>query len=107
MRIQEFRDARLLIHENHQIYDWSSSDERQILSVLDGRALHGPRMSFNSKTRRACCYRLAFAVWSCLVGSLMWVTPASASYLRQSAVDSISRSYQIPITNPEDGVTVP
>lgn len=39
--------------------------------------------------------------------SMMWVTPASASYLKQSAVDSIARSYRIPITNPVDGVTVP
>lgn len=107
MRIQEFRDARLLIHENHQIYDWSSTDERQIPFGLDGRALHGPRMSFNSNTRRARCYWLAFAVWSCLVLSLMWISPAGASYARQSAVDSIARSFRIPITNPQDAVTIP
>src|SRR5664280_934484 len=107
MRIQEFRDARLLIHENHQIYDWSSTADGQICSVLDGRALRGPRISFDSKTRRTRCYWLAFAVWSCLVSSLMWTSPASASFAKQSAVDQVAGRYRIVITNPLDGESLP
>lgn len=52
-------------------------------------------------------YRAVFALWCCLVLSIGWVTPASASYLRQSAVDAIAQSYRIPITNPANGVTIP
>jgi DNA-binding SARP family transcriptional activator len=39
--------------------------------------------------------------------SIGWATPANASYMKQSAVDTISQNYRIPITNPEDGTTVP
>jgi DNA-binding SARP family transcriptional activator len=39
--------------------------------------------------------------------SLIWTSPAGANYLKQSAVDAIARSYRIPITNPENGVTIP
>lgn len=50
---------------------------------------------------------MAFAVWSCLVLSLMWPTPASASFVKESAVDSIEQSYRLPITSSEDGLTMP
>ncbi len=38
--------------------------------------------------------------------SFAWVTPAGASFEKQSAVDSIEQSYRIPITNPQDGLTI-
>lgn len=38
--------------------------------------------------------------------SLAWETPAGASYVEQSAVDTPSQSYQIPITNSKDGTTL-
>jgi hypothetical protein len=45
-------------------------------------------------------------VWFGLVMSFAWETPAGASYVEQSVVDTPSQSYQIPITNSEDGTTL-
>ena len=39
--------------------------------------------------------------------SFAWVTPASASFVKESAVDPIEQSYRIPITNPQDGMIMP
>jgi DNA-binding SARP family transcriptional activator len=39
--------------------------------------------------------------------SFAWVTPADASSRNESAVDSIEQSYRIPITNPQDRITLP
>src|SRR5665213_87930 len=108
MRIQEFRDAYLLIHENHQVHDWSNSDDRQIPSVLDGRRFFGPRKtSLCSKKWRNRYYWIAFALWFFLVLSLLWVTPAGASYGQRSAVDEIARNYRIPVTSAQYGLTLP
>jgi hypothetical protein len=108
MRIQEFRDTFLLIHENHQVHDWSNSDDCQIPSVLDGMAFFGPRKtSPRSKERRTRCYWTAFAVWFFLVLSLLWVTSAGASYVERSAVDAIARTYRLPITDAQNGTTLP
>jgi DNA-binding SARP family transcriptional activator len=108
MRIQEFRDAYLLIHENHRSYDWSRTDRQIIPSVLDARTLRGSRKSAScAKVRRGRRYWIAFAVWLFVILSLAWATPAGASNEKQSAIDAINRDYRILITNPEDGTTVP
>jgi len=39
--------------------------------------------------------------------SFAWTTPAGASYLKQSAVDTLGQSYRIAVTNPADGTTLP
>jgi DNA-binding SARP family transcriptional activator len=52
-------------------------------------------------------HRAAFVVWTCLVMSCAWVTPAGASTVKESAVDSIEQNYRIPIANPQDGTTIP
>jgi len=39
--------------------------------------------------------------------SFAWTTPAGASYLKKSAVDTLGQSYRIPVTNPADGTTFP
>jgi len=39
--------------------------------------------------------------------SLAWATPAGASYVRSSGIDSVAQSHQIPVTNPADGTTLP
>jgi len=39
--------------------------------------------------------------------SFAWTTPAGASYLQQSAIDTLGQSYRIPVTNPVDETTLP
>ena len=68
-------------------------------AAMESHLANGSRVS-----RR---YRAAFVVWCCLVMSVAWVTPAGASFAKETAVDSIEQSYRIPITNPEDGTTMP
>lgn len=104
MRYQEVRDARLVIQENHSIQEWKRiqlelDSTHDVESVAQSSSEREGRLSFR--------YRVVFALWCCLVLSIGWVTPASASYLRQSAVDAIAQSYRIPITNPGNGVTIP
>ena len=104
MRYQELRDARLVIQENHSIQEW------QRVQAESDAARDGGTAKDNSPTylsRRSLRYRIAFAIWFCFVISFAWVTPASASYAKQSAVDTINQNFRIPITNPQDGATSP
>ena len=107
MRFQELRDARLVIHENHSIYEWTRTQSRSDSTLPLGATLPIPRrFAAVREPRYSRCYLVVFAVWFGLVMSFAWETPASASYVEQSAVDTPSQSYQIPITNSEDGTTL-
>lgn len=67
----------------------------------------GTESSHVLERRLSLRYRAVFVLWCCLVMSIGWVTPASASYSRLSAADEIARSFRIPITDPDVGVTLP
>jgi len=61
----------------------------------------------NYVSRRSRLHNAAFALWFCFIMSFAWATPAGASYVRSSGIDSIAQSHQIPVTNPADGTTLP
>jgi len=107
VRFQELRDARLVIHENHSIYEWARAQSRSDPTLPERTASLGPRQfAAVREPRYSRRYLAATAVWFGLVMSLGWATPASASYLEQSAVDAIGQTYQIPVTNSESGATM-
>ena len=108
MRFQELRDARLVIHENHSIYEWSRAAPPSQSTMLEQtESLRLLRSIANCASRRSRLHNAALALWFCLVMSLAWATPAGATYVRSSGIDSIARSYQIPVTNPANGTTLP
>ena len=108
MRRQELRDAQLVIHENHSIYEWARTQSRPDPTMLGKTSVRGPARSEEKCASRSSRLRkLAFALWFFCIASLAWETPAGASYVKLSAIDTISQSYQIPVTNPEDGTTLP
>jgi DNA-binding SARP family transcriptional activator len=108
VRYQELRDARLVIQENHSIYEWTRTQSGPNSSSLQKSNVRGPACSVKKCAPRSSRLRnLAFALWFFGIASLAWETPAGASYVKLSAVDTISQSYQIPVTNPQDGTTLP
>ena len=86
MRLQEWRDARLVIHQNRL-------SEAQVRNNL----------SSPSRSQRARKRTIAFSIWFACVLSLAWSTPVGASTPVLKAVDYLAQSHQIPITNPVDG----
>jgi DNA-binding SARP family transcriptional activator len=104
VRYQELRDARLVIQENHSIQEWKRIQLERDFGQSAGAVTES---SADFEGRSSLRYRAVFALWCCLVMSIGWVTPASASYVKQSALDAIARSYRIPITDPENRVTLP
>ena len=63
--------------------------------------------SLGCHVRLSLCYRAGFALWFCLVASIGWVTPASASEVRQGAFELIAKSFRLPVTESGDGRTLP
>ena len=86
MRLPEWRDARLVIHQNRL-------SEAQVRNNL----------SSPSRSQRARKRNIAFSIWFACVLSLAWSTPVGASTPVLKAVDYLAQSHQIPITNPVDG----
>ena len=108
MRFQELRDARLVIQENHSIYEWSRAASSSHLTMFAQAEPQRPRNPLtNFASRRSRLHNAAFALWFCFVMSFAWATPAGASYVRSSGIDAVAQSHQIPVTNPADGTTLP
>jgi len=88
VRLQEWRDARLVIHQNRLT-------EAQVRNDLPSQ----------SRPQRARKRTIAFSIWFACVLSFAWSTPVGASTPVLNAVDYLAQSHQIPITNPVDGHT--
>jgi DNA-binding SARP family transcriptional activator len=108
VRLQEWWDARLVIHENPPIGKWTYANSRTGKSTRVWTISPGPSCSTRRRERwRSRLRAFAFAVWFLSVASLAWGGTADASHLKQSALDQIEQSYQISVTIPSTGLTLP
>ena len=108
MRLEEWWDARLVIHDNPPIHTWTYTDSWSGKSTRVRTSSPGPHRPIRERGQwRSRLRNIAFAVWCGAVLSLAWGGSAEASYVEYSALDQIAQSYEIPITNASDGASYP